>query len=189
MVLYSCEQVPVISTREDPIVVDVQPFAAMPAAEVDNVVKRLKAVYPHIRLLHSIPLPAEAYNAVRGRYRADSIIRFLSGQTTAPHVTLGITGKDISTTKNNISDWGVMGLGYHPGNACVVSTFRLNKARLSEQLYKVCIHEIGHTQGLAHCPVDTCFMRDAEGHNPTDEEIAFCANCKRQLVAKGWRFN
>jgi len=32
-------------------------------------------------------------------------------------------------------------------------------------------------------------MRNAEGHNPTNEEKAFCAKCKAYLQKKGWQFN
>ena len=86
-----------------------------------------------------------------------------------------------------MADFGVMGLGYRPGNACVASTFRLNAENKSEQFYKVAIHELGHTQGLKHCPDKTCFMRDAEGKNPTNEEKDFCQNCKKVLRSKHWK--
>lgn len=62
-----------------------------------------------------------------------------------------------------MKDFGVMGLGYRPGKACVASSFRLNKENLDEQFYKIAIHELGHTQGLSHCPEKMCFMRSAEG--------------------------
>jgi archaemetzincin len=35
----------------------------------------------------------------------------------------------------------------------------------------------------------TCFMRDAEGGNPLNEEKEFCSTCKSFLVKKGWRLN
>jgi len=78
-----------------------------------------------------------------------------------------------------------MGLSFQPGNACIASTFRLDKQNLLDQLFKVAIHELGHTQGLDHCNVKTCYMRDAEGKNTTDQEIGFCDKCKSVLIAKG----
>lgn len=101
-------------------------------------------------------------------------------------VYVGITTRDISTTKDDIPDWGIMGLGFQPGPASVVSTFRLHKNNVPEELFKVAIHEVGHTMGLAHCEVRTCFMRDAEGKNSTGEEKEFCPQCKKYLLAKGW---
>ena len=55
-----------------------------------------------------------------------------------------------------------------------------------KQFFKVAIHELGHTQGLPHCPEKSCYMRDAEGGNPTDEEVEFCPKCKKHLRTKNW---
>jgi archaemetzincin len=107
----------------------------------------------------------------------------VSGDTTI----IGLTTKDISTTKGKFKDWGIMGLANCPGTACVVSTFRLNKNKLSEQFYKVAIHELGHTSGLPHCKEKSCYLRDAEGGNPLDEEVAFCKRCTSHLKSKGWK--
>jgi archaemetzincin len=58
-----------------------------------------------------------------------------------------------------------------------------------EKLFKVAIHELGHTQGLKHCPVNDCLMRDAEGKDHLDEEKDFCKKCKAVLINAGWAFN
>lgn len=87
--------------------------------------------------------------------------------------------------KNGVADWGVMGLGYRPGRACVISTYRLKNKNKKEQLLKVTMHEIGHTFNLPHCNNKTCLMRDAEGGNPLDEEKDFCNHCKLMLQKKG----
>ena len=80
-----------------------------------------------------------------------------------------------------------MGLGFEPGNACVVSTYRLSRNNLLNQLDKLTLHELGHTQGLPHCNKKECFMRDAEGGNYFDEETSFCQSCKSFLKSKGWQ--
>lgn len=174
---------------ESHIVIELQPFSGMPGEQVNYVYTELLKVYPYVELKKVVPLPQKAFYPPRNRYRADSLIDYLAGITADGHVTIGLTYKDISTTKDKYPDWGVMGLGFCPGKACVVSTFRLTKSDLLSQLFKVSIHELGHTQGLDHCPVKTCFMRDAEGKNPTGEEKEFCPKCKAFLVAKGWKFN
>ena len=171
------------------ITIDVQPFADIAAADVQYVFDEIKKVYPNVILKKPILLPQSAYYALRNRYRADSLIQFLGNNTADGHVAIGLTGKDISTSKDSIADWGVMGLGFCPGKACIASTFRLSKAEKLMQLFKVAIHELGHTQGLPHCSVKSCFMKDAEGHNPTDEEKDFCPSCKKYLISKGWQFN
>jgi len=174
--------------KENTVTIDIQPFSGIGDEEVNYVFSELKKVYPDVNLNRSIPLQASAFYAARNRYRADSLIQFLDRRTARGHVTIGLTGKDISTTKNGIADWGVMGFGFCPGKACIASSFRLSNAEKLMQLFKVAIHELGHTQGLPHCSVSSCFMRDAEGRNPTNEEKDFCVECKRWLANKGWNF-
>ena len=79
-----------------------------------------------------------------------------------------------------------MGLGFCPGKACIASTFRLSKIETNKQLFKVAIHEMGHTFGLPHCAIKYCFMRDAEGGYPTNKEKDFCTKCKSFLIKHGW---
>ena len=170
-------------------IIHIQPFAGISRQRVVLVTRQLNALYPHFVVNEEIPLPAFAYSPERGRYKADSLLQFLSARTTDNQITLGITDKDISTTKGDVKDWGVMGLGSQPGKACIVSSFRLDKKDMESQLYKVCVHELGHTEGLVHCNDKTCYMRDAEGHNTTNEETQFCDKCRQILVDKGWHFN
>jgi len=171
------------------IVIDIQPFVGISNDQSLYVANELAKVYPHIFIKKIIQLPESAYYPERNRYRADSLIHFLNHITSEGHITIGLTDKDISTTKDSIADWGVLGLGFCPGKACVASTFRLSKSETKMQLFKVAIHELGHTEGLPHCTVKACFMRDAEGHNTTDEEKEFCPKCKQRLIDKGWKFN
>lgn len=167
----------------------IQPFKDMNSETTIFLASEIKKIYPHLKTLEAIDLPKEAYYKDRNRYRADSIIKYLSKNTTEGFVTIGLTTKDISTTKGTIKDFGVMGLGFKPGKSCIASNFRLSKGNKNEQFFKVTIHEIGHTQGLKHCPKKSCFMRDAEGKNPTDEETDFCNKCKNFLKTKNWKFN
>jgi archaemetzincin len=80
-----------------------------------------------------------------------------------------------------------MGLGYRPGNSCIISTFRVTKEKLEEQTYKLALHEFGHTQGLPHCLGKTCLMRDAEGKNHLDKLKGYCEFCKNYLKDKGFK--
>lgn len=168
-------------------VILIQPFKDMSDNDVEFISQKIKEVYPNVKILEPIELPSHTYYKPRNRYRADTLIRYLAGRTEANFVTLGLTSRDISTTKGKVSDFGVMGLGFRPGKSCVASSFRLDKNRKNEQHFKVAIHELGHTQGLKHCPIKTCYMRDAEGKNPTDEEIEFCEKCRKFLKEKNWK--
>lgn len=185
----SCNDNKMEKNRVDakPIVIQIQPFSDMKKEEVDLIAKEIKEIYPHVEILKPTDFPDNTYYEPRNRYRADSIIKFLSSETKTGFVKLGLTSKDISVTKGKNPDFGVMRLGYRPGKACVASTFRLNKNNKNSQFYKVAIHELGHTQGLPHCPEKTCFMRDAEGGNPTDELKEFCKKCKNHLKSKNWK--
>ncbi len=167
----------------------VQPFKDIQSEKIKHLAEEIRKVYPYVRILEPVDFPPNAYYKPRNRYRADSSIAFLSRNTREGFVTIGLTSKDISVTKGKIKDFGLFGLGFRPGNACIASSFRLSKKNSDEQLFKISIHELGHTQGLHHCPVKTCFMRDAEGKNPTDEETDFCKKCKQFLMNKNWKFN
>jgi len=163
-----------------------QPFNGLPDNQAKKVYEILKGINPKTILRKAIPLPSTAFYPARNRYRADSLINYLNRFGNADTVIIGLTNMDISTTKRDIADWGVMGLGFEPGNACVISTFRLSKTKLPAQFYKLVLHELGHTQGLPHCTNRTCFMRNAEGGNHLDEETGFCQTCKSFLKSKGW---
>ncbi len=184
--MISCNALPDKISLHTPRLIQVQPFKGVTEEETSLVVAELKKVYPFVQLLPVADLPASAYLPARKRYRADSIIEYLDGHTKGNAVTIGLTHKDISTTKNGINDWGIMGLGFRPGKACVASTFRLSKKNRARQFFKVAVHELGHTEGLPHCPEKYCFMRDAKGGNPIEEEKQFCETCTAVLLGKGW---
>ena len=156
----------------------------LPPAFIQSVYRDIQKFLPGVEIAPASSLPALAYYKARGRYRADSLIHWMSRKAKPDQIFIGITRVDISTTKGNKPDWGVMGLGFRPGNAAIASDFRMKN---KDQFWKVAIHELGHTSGLPHCPVKSCFMRDAEGGNPTDEEKEFCPKCRSTLIKEGWR--
>lgn len=168
-------------------VIVIQPLGSFKAEEAKKVFVEIKTINPNVVLRSNISFPENSFYKPRNRYRADSIIKKLKNTIGEDSVIVGLSHYDISTTKNTIKDWGVMGLGYCPGKACVVSDFRLHVKNKNQQFYKLVLHELGHTAGLPHCAVKTCLMRDAEGGNPLDEEKDFCNNCKSFLKGKGWR--
>jgi archaemetzincin len=118
-----------------------------------------------------IPLPRAAWYAPRKRWRADVLLdHLLTVVPEAPASTrvLGLTTKDISTTKGPHEDWGVFGLGLMPGQAAVISSHRLKRGakdreHLRFRVATTAVHEVGHTFGLDHCPEALCPMQDAQG--------------------------
>ena len=129
-------------------------------------------------------LPEVAFYKPRNRYRAEILLKTIEGYKGYDKI-IGITTKDISTTKNNIYDWGIMGLASSPGKSCVISTFRIktpNKILFNDRFIKVALHELGHTMGLPHCTFSSnCFMESAEGTiKSVDRETRYlCSNCKK----------
>lgn len=170
-------------------ILEIQPMSQVSESVINDLFSDLKKYYPQVRIRKKIPLPQAAYYAPRKRYRADSILNYLDRNTRNGIITIGLTEKDISTTNEAGKDWGIMGLGKCPGKVCIISSYRLTKNLVREQLFKVAIHELGHTQGLNHCEVKSCYMRDAKGKNPTNEEKGFCEACMSYMVAKGWKLD
>ncbi|WP_052572674.1 archaemetzincin [Haloferula sp. BvORR071] len=167
----------------------IQPLGKVSAERLATVKTGLEKSFGlGVELLPALPLPKEAWYEPRERYRAEKLLTHLDAKAPAAHtVVIGITEKDISTTKDEHEDWGIFGLGDLVGRACVVSTFRLSargadEAKLRERLRKVAIHEVGHVAGLPHCPQAGCVMRDAESSIATvDEENGeFCPDCKER---------
>ncbi len=162
----------------DSTTVAIQPFEFTDTEIMDSIAFHLTNNYGfRVIILPSVDLPQKAFVQVKSpRYRADILLKHL--QEIIPDSVdyiLGLTSKDISTTKRDdlgrikkpeskYKDWGIFGLGYRPGNACVVSSFRLtsNRTKTINRLIKVCNHEIGHNLGLKHCTEGkNCVMDDA----------------------------
>jgi archaemetzincin len=137
-------------------------------------------------------LPNAAYYALRKRYRAEKLLDYL--ESLAPknvNRVVGLTSVDISTTKGNVHDWGILGLATISGRACVLSSYRCRRGTKTEdelkiRFGKVAVHEVGHTLGLPHCPTFGCIMEDARGSVlTTDREYNLCEHCRNRLQKLG----
>ena len=127
---------------------------------------------------HKISLPSTTFYPPRNRYRAEKILDYLSTISNYKN-TIGITTKDISTTKDNHLDWGVMGLGRY--KVCLVSTYRLGGSY--ERAVKVAIHEVGHCLKLPHCSNAVCVMTAGDGtaKNLDKSSRYLCNSCKQKF--------
>jgi archaemetzincin len=165
-----------------------QPLGSFSSETLIYLKDSIEKFYPvTIIVARSKDFPAQFYYSPRNRYRADSTIKWLKQiKPDSARSVVGITNEDVSVNKGVHRDYGVMGLGYKPGNSCVVSAFRLRKTATSQKhfqqrLFKVVVHEMGHNFGLDHCPNETCMMVDAEGQMKLDKEKDLCERCKRKL--------
>nr|WP_321227825.1 matrixin family metalloprotease [uncultured Psychroserpens sp.] len=180
--------------------IGIQPYGDIDSKVLDAMTEILKTSYQtQVYVLDKKELPQEAFINIKSpRYRADSLLIDLKKQCPdSIDYIIGITSKDISTTKRNAngdiktpeskySDWGIFGLGYKPGKSCVVSTFRIKNVEASlfkSRLQKISVHEIGHNMGLDHCKTEKCVMQDAvESINTVDlANFELCTNCHHKI--------
>jgi archaemetzincin len=177
-----------INTKTNELIISIQPFNDLPEEYLEYVIQELRKVYPRVSIQPPIELPQTALNQSGTRYRADSLIRFLRDRRyyiKSTQIVIGLTSKDISVTKGQTSDCCLMGLSYRPGKACVASSYRLKKHNKPQNLFKLAIHELGHTQGLHHCLYSTCLMK-ATKNDHFNKMTNFCPKCKETLNKAGW---
>jgi archaemetzincin len=169
--------------------VAIQPRGQVPAEVVAVIRAKLGALYRvRIEVLPERELPVSAYFRPRGRYRAEKLLAWLEKETPAGvDKVIGVTASDISTTKGEVPDWGIFGLGQLDRRPCVVSTFRLGRgvplATMHRRIGDVAGHEIGHTFNLPHCATPRCMMNDAGGKVKVvdDSTGELCPACREKL--------
>jgi archaemetzincin len=172
-----------------------QSFGKIDQNLIEKVVKGINDVFckVEINVQPAIPLPKYAYYQPRKRYRAEKLLRYLrsyyDNKVKKKYAkVIGLTYKDISTTKGQHKDWGIFGMAFLNTGPCVVSTYRLKRGAKSqkhfmERLIKVIIHELGHAYGLDHCTTKSCVMQDARGTIKTVDNNSghFCSRCREKL--------
>ena len=166
--------------------IDLQPLGDFTQKEAnqlkEELEKHLVPIYlSEIEVLPKKDIPASCLYKPRNRYWAGNILGFLKQQNQgSDFVTIGLTHRDISTSIHGNYNYGIMGLSFRPGNACVVSTFRLKR---KDDLWKVTTHEFLHSRGLPHCKKDDlkCLMQDAHGKNTFYMKHGLCEDCKNSL--------
>jgi archaemetzincin len=172
------------------------PIGDVPAETLAAAVRGLRGQIPVEPVVAAArPLPAAARVGKSARYRAEILLQWLEAlPVPRDGKVLGITEVDIVTRKGRHESWGILGLGSIDGPGCVLSTFRMRRrwekggapeSLVRERLWKVSVHELGHTLGLYHCPTRGCIMEDGHGTvKTTDRSKTLCASCAPRYAAK-----
>ena len=186
-----------LTLSAEPVDLSAPPVVALvPLGEVDDATLQAvrDGIAAHARVTVRIdpvrPLPPEAYYPPRKRWRAEKILDALDADPPKDAwKVVAITAAEISTTKDDVKDWGIGGLGSIGGRSCVVSTFLVRKhsrerATYERRMSDLAVHEFGHTLGLDHCPSRGCVMSDAQGKliRSLDSSTGeFCDTCRHAL--------
>jgi archaemetzincin len=179
-----------LKTKISDQVIHILPLGNLPDDQVKFVQSSIAGFYGcNVLVKSKVNLSADLKNDPPGRYVANKILAKFKSDS----YTLILTNVDIVTHDKirKVKEWGVLGLGLMPGKTCVVSTFRMNRAKVKvsyekflERLKKVCIHEIGHNLSLPHCSKDEkCLMNDANGSikKVDKESLVFCDYCQPKI--------
>jgi archaemetzincin len=133
-----------------------------------------------------LPIPQSAFDKKRHQYNSTLIlneIRAYAAKNPDFHRVLAVVDVDIFTSGLNY----VFGEAYTPGNAALISLWRLkpafNKDKPDLALYvlrvlKEAIHELSHTLGVKHCMRSLCVMHFSNSIFDTDKKQSLlCDEC------------
>jgi archaemetzincin len=168
------------------------PLGELKDSEIQYVKAQIEEFYGfEVDVLNKGKMPSNAYYKPRSRYKANKVLDYLIAiKSNKYDKVLALTNDDISAEVKGYKDWGVIGLAYLGNSACIVSTYRLGKQKVSSntfksRLAKASLHELGHTLGLPHCDkADYCFMNDAKGKVSTIDRagLTLCDHCQKQIL-------
>jgi archaemetzincin len=184
MLLPGCNSVCKNTAAETIYIQPFYPFSNEHAQQIADSVH--KFYHCKIVMLPAAPIYKDAKSA-SGRYSATKLLTLLGKQVSDKQTKiLALTSEDIFCKKNGVKEWGIFGLGECPGDACVVSDFRLKKfkEKTEEFTINVVLHELGHTFGLPHSNYnEQCLMNDAKGTIKTlyKEKRMLCTECSRKI--------
>ncbi|MEW5981011.1 MAG: peptidase M54 [Acidobacteriota bacterium] len=138
--------------------------------------------------------PVHAFDHRRGQHSSTEILRWLVQRGIPAGRVLAITDGDLFIPILTFV-YGEAQLG---GAAAVVSTARLwpdpdvrpDPVLLRARAVKECLHELGHTFGLLHCPLPQCVMSRSVNVTEVDAKLpVLCSDCvqryREQLPRKG----
>lgn len=175
--------------------VGILPVGQVNNAVLQNLSEMLAKTFPDTSfsiLTKSLPLNEKTYNKTRKQYNSNAILANLKIRAEKEkkryHAVLGVVDADIYVPDLNY----VFGEAYTPGNAALISLWRLkpefykekpNEKTLVTRALKEALHELGHTLGLQHCFRSACVMHFSNSIFDTDKkQNVFCDECYLQMA-------
>lgn len=133
--------------------------------------------------------PSDAFDPTRGQYSSTKILRWvLRDVPKDAKRVMAITDCDLYIPVLTF----VFGEAQLGGKGAIVSTARLRldlngfpcPSRLCRaRLLKECVHELGHTFGLSHCPSFRCVMSRSNSVLDVDAKSGnLCRDCQSLLI-------
>lgn len=163
--------------------------APMDADMLERVRRQVETTFAIPTRLRSINgPPGDTLEPRRGQHSSTRIVRWILGTASSGAAkVVGITDVDLFIPVLTF----VFGEAQVDGPAGVVSIARLRltyderpapRALLEARLLKECLHELGHTFGLVHCPDGACVMSRSNSVLDVDrKQAAFCRDCRQRL--------
>lgn len=141
------------------------------------------------RIWRSPERPADTFDPGRGQHSSPRILRWLlAARPPEAGKVLALTDADLyipvltfvfgeAKLRGAVAVVSIARLRANPGGP--VADPRLVKARIAKE----CIHELGHTFGLIHCPDSRCVMaRSASLLHVDAKSGALCPDCRVRLA-------
>jgi archaemetzincin len=156
------------------------PFGDVDASTISALGQDLQDRGARVRVLPPVPILLGAYDAERGQYRADVLLREARSLANREHL-LAVTDHDLYVGALNF----VFGVADAPGQAAIISLHRLRSrdpAIFRRRMLTEAVHELAHTFGLSHCLKPTCVMYFSRTLTDTDAKGSeFCRACALRL--------
>jgi archaemetzincin len=171
----------------------------LPAGKLDrSLLGFLQAAIPQCFSVRCEILPVEfdiapAYHPERGQYHSSEILQRMHCLVQPTHWRLlAITDVDLYIPILKY----VFGEAQVGGPCALISCYRLRQEfygldrddpLLGDRLLKECVHELGHTLGLHHCPDYRCAMASAHAVEWIDlREAVLCEACQAQVESRSF---
>lgn len=190
---FSIQEIPVIVRMQDKSfrgkVIAILPIGEVKNTDIESLQHLFKDLYDiNVKILPSVPIPENVLIKDREQYNAGLLNDYLAGQKQQYFKLMGIIDKDMSVPAYAY----LFGLASLSRDVFTVSLTRLresyyhrkeNETLFRSRLYKITMHEYGHTFGLSHCQsTGTCLMRFIGSVRDLDfSDCGFCWICCQRI--------